>query len=310
MMDANRLAPKLALTTLTGATAVIVYALWVASAGDPSVPSAKLVQRRQAASFDMRRLLIPADQIYHGGPPKDGIPAITNPKTVPADRATFLQPGDRVIGVAIESESRAYPIAILTQHEIVNDVLGGVPTKEFGVSGLLYNSNVLMYDRSDRESLWSQMLMRGVSGPAAGTRLTPLPMELTTWESWRSRHPDTDVMSVETGYGRNYRQNPYLRYFQQPGLMFPVQPRTNVLPLKERVLGVWSDSRSIAIPESYFGGKSGNYSGSLDGLSFEVEYDASDKVLRMRRADEGLSWANSFWFAWYAFHPGTRLVGQ
>ncbi|RMF44009.1 MAG: DUF3179 domain-containing protein [Planctomycetota bacterium] len=317
------------------ATAALVLAIvggstWLVSDQQLDGPPVRLIQRRATPGFDMRNLTIPANEIHHGGPPKDGIPAITDPKTVSANRATFLAPQDRVVGVAIGTESRAYPISILTQHEIVNDVVGGIPiavtycplcdsvvvfdrrtplgVKEFGVSGLLYNSNVLMYDRSERESLWSQMLMQGVSGPAAGMRLQALPMELTTWQAWRAQHPDTDVMSIDTGYGRNYRQNPYVGYFRQPGLMFPVQPRTNALPLKEPVLGIWTDSAALAVPASYFGGQSGVYAGTLDGKSFEVEYDATDGVLRMRSADDGLSWANSFWFAWYAFHPNTQLA--
>ena len=150
--------------------------------------------------------------------------------------------------VAIQGDARAYPIKILTWHEVVNDVVGGVPlavtycplcqsvfvfdrragktVREFGVSGLLYNSNVLMFDRQPmgEESLWSQAQMRAVSGPTAedGARLSILPSELTSWRDWVDRVPHTRVMSMKTGYSRSYLRQAYAEYFATDSLMFPV----------------------------------------------------------------------------------------
>jgi len=288
-----------------------------------------LVQQRQPPSFDLRDLSIPAAEIRGGGPPKDGIPAITSPQTVAAADARFLKANDRVVGVDLNGQARAYPISILTQHEIVNDKLGETPiavtycplcdsvivfdrkteigVKEFGVSGLLYNSNVLMYDRSEKESLWSQMKMEGVSGPAKGIKLQTLPMELTNWNAWQSKHPKTDVMSTELGFQRDYRRNPYASYFKQPGLMFPAMPQNASLPLKERVIAIWNGADSIVVPTSYFRGKSGTTSVVVNGEQVEVAYDASTDSLRVIAAGEGVQWANTFWFAWYAFHPSTKI---
>lgn len=288
------------------------------------------VQQRQGLPFDLSDLNIPAGEIMGGGPPKDGIPAITNPATLPAADADFLKDTDRVIGVSLGGKSRAYPISILTHHEIVNDQLGDVPIavtycplcdsavvfdrrtdlglKEFGVSGLLYNSNVLMYDRSEKESLWSQMKLEGVSGPAKGVKLGVLPMELTSWSSWLSKYPETDVLSSEQGFRRDYRRNPYASYFRQPGLMFPASPQSPLLPLKERVIAVWNDTDSVVIPASHFNRKSGTVSVTLSGSQFEVEYEASTDSLRVIGADSDVQWANAFWFAWYAFHPATNIL--
>lgn len=142
-------------------------------------PGSQFVQYRASPSFDLRNAIIPKNEIRSGGPPKDGIPALTNPAVIRAQDAAYLNAADRVAGVAIGEEARAYPLKILNYHEVVNDKLGGVPiavtycplcdsvvvfdrrteagVREFGVSGLLYNSNVLMYDRSGRpESLWSK----------------------------------------------------------------------------------------------------------------------------------------------------------
>ena len=183
-------------------------------------------------SFDLASLIVPANEVHSGGPPKDGIPALTNPRFIAASEATYLRPDERVIGFASGEEARAYPLSILNYHEIVNDRVGDLPVavtycplcdscavfdrrtelgeREFGVSGLLYNSNVLMYDRGGQpESLWSQVMTRGISGPAARRPLTALPLELTTWIEWRSRHPETSVLSSETGHRRDYRRSPY-----------------------------------------------------------------------------------------------------
>ncbi len=296
-----------------------------------------VVQRVQfpapgGAAFDLRQATIPVQEIRSGGPPKDGIPALSSPRIVSAAEASYWRASDRVIGVVSGGESRAYPLAILNYHEIINDRIGELPIavtycplcdsavvfdrrtplgeREFGVSGLLYNSNVLMYDRSHAESLWSQVKAEGVSGPGAGMKLTVLPMELTTWAAWQNRNPDTTVLSIETGYRRNYQGSPYTRYFKQPNLMFPAKPTSNALPLKETVLGVWDDANELAIPVSAFGGKSTQIEKSLGSKKFTVAFDADDQTIRVVKADAGIRWMNTFWFAWYAFRPETKIASH
>ena len=296
----------------------------------PQPPLTKIQSRgRSSVSFDLTGLMIPAAEIQSGGPPKDGIPALSNPKTVAAADAKFLRETDRVIGVTIKNASRAYPIAILTQHEIINDRLGEAPIavtycplcdsavvfdrntpigeREFGVSGLLYNSNVLMYDRSKRESLWSQVMAQGVSGPAAGKKLATIPMELVRWGDWKERHPNTDIVSTNTGHRRSYQRNPYASYFRQKQLMFPVRPLGNAMRLKEPVLGVWDGQSAIAFPLARFKGKPSEFQTTLNGKSLTISADPAKKTIRVLKADEGLSWMNSFWFAWYAFRPQTDI---
>lgn len=297
-------------------------------------PIAQPVQLRGTGGvgFDLRQATIPVQEIRSGGPPKDGIPSLSNPTMVSADEATYLRASDRVIGVVSGGESRAYPLAILNYHEIINDRIGELPIavtycplcdsavvfdrrtplgeREFGVSGLLYNSNVLMYDRSDAESLWSQVKGEGVSGPGAGMKLTVLPMELTTWAAWQNRNPNTIVVSSETGHRRNYQGSPYTHYFKQPNLMFPVKPIGNALPLKESVLGVWDDANALAISLSAFGGKSMQIEKSLGSRKFTVAFDANDQTIRVVKADAELQWMNAFWFAWYAFRPETEIASR
>lgn len=204
---------------------------------------------RRIGQFSLKNSIIDLNEVKSGGPRKDGIPSLTNPSFIPAAQARHLKSSDRILGVTIGGESKAYPIGILNWHEAVNDTVGGVAvavtycplcdsalvfdrniggkTREFGISGLLWNSNVLLYDRegAGRESLWSQALMRAAAGPAAaeGLRLKLLPAEMSSWWEWKFRHPGSKVMSPNTGHRRDYQSNPYTRYFESDKLMFPAK---------------------------------------------------------------------------------------
>lgn len=285
----------------------------------------------QRGGFDLSGLTIPPGEIHAGGPPKDGIPALSNPRMVDADGAGHLRPQDRVIGVVVGEEARAYPLNVLNYHEIVNDRVGELPLaitycplcdsaaafdrrtpvgeREFGVSGLLYNSNVLMYDRGGRsESLWSQIKTEGISGPAASKFLKPLPLELTTWQDWSFRYPQTKVLSRDTGHPRDYTRNPYASYFERPQLMFPARPTSDRLPAKARVLGVWTQGAARAYPESAFGAARRRVEDQIAGKMLVIEYNPQARSLRVASADGGVYWLYSFWFAWYAFHPETDVL--
>ena len=286
--------------------------------------------RRAASPFDFSNATVPKEEIRSGGPPKDGIPALSKPKLIAAQAASYLAPEDRVIGVVMGGEARAFPLRILNFHEIVNDRLGDQPIavtycplcdsaavfdrntprglREFGVSGLLYNSNVLMYDRDDEaESLWSQLKTEAIAGVQVRSRLKLLPVELTTWSDWQSRHPTTTVLSNETGHGRDYSHSPYSGYFQTPRLMFPVTPTSDRLPAKEKILGVQSGGKTRAYPRSAFSEQRQRVEDQLDGKRIVVEFNSEADSLRVVDADEGVEWLYSLWFSWYAMHPETEI---
>ncbi|MFP4430492.1 MAG: DUF3179 domain-containing protein [Spirochaetaceae bacterium] len=185
-------------------------------------------------STDFSRATISFDEVLSGGPAKDGIPAIDNPRFVPVSEADdWLGPQESVLLFSADNESRIYPIQILMWHEIVNDTVGGLPVAvtycplcntgvafgrrhegrllDFGVSGRLRFSNMLMYDRQT-ESWWQQATGAGVVGEFAGQRLEILPLLLLSWEDAVARYPEAQVLSRETGYSRDYGRNPYLRY--------------------------------------------------------------------------------------------------
>ncbi|QDU39382.1 hypothetical protein Mal4_37260 [Maioricimonas rarisocia] len=323
----------------TGVLAVlagILHWTWMATdtAGDSIAAAAQRQRPSPEHQFEMQPLAIPRDQILSGGPGKDGIPALTDPKFVAPSAATYLKPDDRVIGVARKGDVRCYPLKVLNWHECVNDVIGETPLAitycplcdsalvfdrrvgekelEFGISGLLYNSNVLLYSRNadGPDTLWSQMKAEGVSGDAAGTPLKTVPFEVTTWSDWKARYPDTKVLSAETGHRRNYTRNPYSRYFSIQTLMFPVRPLPQEgMPYKEPILGVWTDGAARAYPLKSLSEADTpvELKQTLDGESFTLQFDPETTTARITEASEGVNHAYTFWFAWYAFHPETEV---
>jgi hypothetical protein len=214
---------------------------------------------------------IRVEEIVWGGVLVDGIPALNNPIMIPAEESTYL-PNEPVFGIYINGDARAYPLRIMDWHEMANDVVGGVPvslayctlcgagiafdgrvstgdTYTFGSSGLLYRSNKLMYDRQTR-TLWNQLTGEPVLGDLAGTdlKLDLLPIVLTTWQAWKAQHPDTIVLSTDTGYSRPYEPGAaYGEYFSSSDTMFPVWQRSNQLEDKERIYALNIDS----IPKAY-----------------------------------------------------------
>jgi hypothetical protein len=279
--------------------------------------------------FDLSAAAIPADEIHLGGPPRDGIPAIDHPLFVTADQAGFLDVRAPVLGLELKGEARAYPVAIMNWHEIVNDQIGGRPVSvtfcplcgsgiafaaeaggralDFGVSGLLYNSDMLLYDRQT-ESLWSQLMGRAVSGSLKGTRLSSIPLEHTSWADWRTRHPNTLVLSRETGYRRDYDRDPYAGYETEKGLYFPVAKRDPRYHPKERVLGLELEGRFKAYPFAELSQTTGEVRDKLAGRDILIRFDPAHRSARAFDATgKPLPAVTSFWFAWYAFHPDTRV---
>lgn len=282
-----------------------------------------------ANGFDLSGSLVPADEIHRGGPPRDGIPALDEPVFQDA-AAAALRPDARVLGLVIDGIGKAYPIAIMNWHEVVNDRFGeqtvtvtfcplcgtgvafatgdGDDGLRFGVSGLLFNSDVLLYDRQT-ESLWSQLMMQAVSGPKRGERLRPLPLAHTSWAAWQRTHPDTLVLSRDTGHFRDYDRDPYAGYREARGLYFPVTARSSRFHPKERVLGVEIDGRFKAYPFSELArGGERSVNDRIGGSAIRVEYDRVAESASAFAADgTPLPAVTSFWFAWYAFHPDTEV---
>lgn len=280
--------------------------------------------------FDLSDASVPPDEIRRGGVPRDGIPSIDDPKFVTVDDADFLRDKDRVLGVSRNGIAKAYPIRILDYHEIVNDRFGEEAivvsycplcytgmvfsaqaadgNLSFGVSGLLYNSDVLLYDRNTG-SLWSQILSKAVTGTLKGVTLTSLPASHTTWRDWSGRYPGTLVLSTDTGFRRNYRRSPYLDYSRTGRLMFPVENTSREYRNKELVLGISVDGAPKAYPfKELENNKQERFEDSIGSKTFTVEWFESEDFARiLDDSGQELPSVIAYWFAWYAFHPDTEI---
>ena len=268
--------------------------------------------------------------------PRDAIPPLDFPKYETVKEVNkWLLSSDFVIGVTIEGNARAYPVKIMNWHEIVNENISGkeiVVTYcplcnsavvfernlgsqllSFGNTGSLYESAMVMYDH-ETESYWYQVNGEALSGVLAGQRLIIFPSVFTTWGQWQDKWPDTKVLSLNTGYKRNYLGNPYVGYDEpNSSPAFPVSISSDLLPPKERVVGISVNGINKAYPTKQLQGKTvtdqiGSTAieivGSPTGMSAEVFFVDGNRGSRILAPS-----TSSFWFAWYAAYPDTELYG-
>ncbi len=278
--------------------------------------------------FDVSDATIPLKEIRRGGPPPDGIPSIDEPKFTPVADVDFLEADDTIIAFEKDGVARAYPFRILIWHEIVNDTVAGQPiavvycplcgtgmvfdrrygnqTLDFGVSGLLYNSDVLMFDRQT-ESLWSQLGMKAVAGEFVGTELEWLPSEQTTWAAWKTENPEGEVLNTNTGHRRNYFDLPYRSYFASRGTMFPYERNRDELEPKAWVAGIRIDGTAKAYPIDSM--PSGEWIDDRVGVTdIRVRYSKEEERFEARTSGgEKVPVVHAFWFAWQAFYPETEI---
>ena len=264
--------------------------------------------------FDVTRHAIPLNQIQSGGPPKNGIPALQHPAFMDASQAdSFLKQEDLVLGIEFTGTAKAYPVRILNWHEVVNDDVGDQPVVvswcplcgsgivydaradgqryTFGVSGLLYRQNLLLFDRKT-ESLWSQFQGRAVAGPLTGVSIRPLPATMTTWRGWKSHHPGTFVLSFDTGYKRDYSLDPYQDFplDRRMALVISHEGQTRIYPYTElkKVHGPVQDK--------------------IGGFAVTIRFDAEQQTAAVfAQAGEPPSHFTSFLGNIRAFFPGATI---
>ena len=235
--------------------------------------------------------LVPIDEITSGGPPPDGIPSIDDPQFArPAD-VDFLDDDEPVLSLDLDGDVRAYPVQILIWHEIVNDTVGGVPVAvtycplcnsalaydrrvdgrvvEFGTSGSLWNSALVMYDRQT-ESLWSHFTGQAIAGELTGTELVDYPLTTIGWAEWRDRHPDGIVLTRDTGSERDYGRNPYPGYDDIDGTPFLFEGEVDGrFTAMTRIVGVERDGVALGVERA-----------SLeDARLVEAEFDGDEIVV-------------------------------
>lgn len=230
------------------------------------------------SSEDTNRWTIPIDEVFDGGPGKDGIPSIDNPIFLEASDVvveTYMNDDDLVVGIVKGDVVKAYPHRILDWHEVVNDdVFGekitisycpltgtafgwqsmvGNKFTEFGVSGLLYNTNLILYDR-ESDSYWSQLKLECVNGEFIGSTPKVVKIFETTWGLWKDMFPETKILSDQQGFSRNYAEYPYGSYREDNSfLFFPVSKSDNSIPKKNRVHAIIGGGSAKVFEFSSFG---------------------------------------------------------
>jgi hypothetical protein len=294
---------------------------------------------------DFSRHTVPLSEFQSGGPGRDGIPALRRPRFAPVAKTTYLTPQEPVIELTVRGESRAYPLQILIWHEIVNDRVRGVPVAvtfcplcntalafdrrvrgrvlDFGTTGNLRNSDLVMYDRQT-ESWWQQFGGEGVVGRYAGARLRQLPARIVSWRAFARAHPQALVLSRDTGYARPYGENPYTGYddVDSPPF-FPAKGQGDTrLPPKERVVFIQRGKAAVAVPFSVLARKrmvraevgghrlvvrlTGTASSALDSEAIASGREVG--TAEVREDGRLVPFSEPFWFAVAAFRPRVVVV--
>lgn len=274
---------------------------------------------------------VPIKNVIQGCPKQNCIPSIDQPKFLAAGDSGTTADEDLVMAVELGGEKRAYPIYILNSHEVVNDAIGelafavtwcplcgsglvfdrridGKPVK-LGVSGLLHNSDLILYDH-DSNSLWQQITGRAMAGKRRGQTLKNLPVTLTTWGQWRKANPDTRLLSTDTGFDHDYSEKqPYGDYATNDRLMFPASGASAGLRLhpKAVVFGVELGKDAVAVSERALLAE-GQVAMTLGKVALTFTRKADGRV-QVTRADGQPAPIphRVYWFAWASFHSGTVL---
>jgi hypothetical protein len=281
------------------------------------------------------KYLVHPNKILSGGPPMDGIPSIDNPKYVSVKEADeWIEDNELVLALIYNGVKRVYPLQILVWHEIVNDHINGDPVLitycplcgsgiafegkidlngeikevEFGTSGKLYNSNLVMYDR-ETQTYWTQIDGKAIVGELTGQELVEVSIDTVVWRDWKEVHSDSEVLSQKTGHFRNYGKDPYGSYYENSNLFFPVENEDNRIHSKDVIFGIEVNGAYKAYREDDLI-EMGMIEDEINGVKIKVERDEVGIVIIMNvETGKEIVKERDFWFAWYAFHPETSLYG-
>jgi hypothetical protein len=289
--------------------------------------SAGLAEAESLGGFDLANLSVDRAQLVAGGPGRDGIKTVDAPEFSHIGEAAWIGRDTEVLGVEVEGEARAYPLRVLEYHQIVNDVVGGVPiavtydplagtpiayrrqqgdeTLVFGVSGLLYNHNFLLFDRQT-DSLWSQFLGLAVAGPLAGKRLARVPVRQEPAGVWIARHMESLFLRPPFAEKVSYQISPYASYWVEDKTLFPLAAKDPAYHAKELVFGVRVGDVARAYIGSILTREGGEADQQIDGKRVRVSYQSETGTFQWR-VDEGVEVTEAYWLAWKAFHPSTEV---
>lgn len=258
---------------------------------------------------------------------RDCIPSIDQPAFVTADSVDYLRDDDLLLVLIYNGITRAYPTRILDHHEIVNDMFGPDPVVvtycplcgsglafdrrqggqvlEFGVSSLLHNSDLVMYDRQTN-SLWQQITGKAFAGKSRGSRLKSLPLAVVEWKSWRQTHPQAQVLTVEDITADRYTKDAYGDYAQSDRLYMPVSATDARLHPKRVIYALEIGEQALALDGGWLA-QQGQWSNEINGQNLVVTY-GSDGDVSASLDGKPVTITRMYWFAWYSFHPRTALI--
>lgn len=282
----------------------------------------------QEFNLDPKKSKIDLKKLLQGCPVRDCIPAIDNPKFISAsdaERLNQIEDDDVIFAVFYKEVARTYPQRILNWHEIVNDTIAEDPVlitfcplcgtaiaferpadTTFGVSGKLVNSNLVMYDRKT-ETLWQQLGGEAIVGELVGQKLKPLPVDTLFWRDWKKLHPDTQVLSQDTGYERDYSHYPYGSYEQDRSIYFPAEGEEDTrLHPKQIVWGIEVNGKFKAYDDKKLS-EIGTLNDTFNGVELKIVRNREGQVRITKDDGSQVIPERAMWFAWISFHPGTQL---
>jgi hypothetical protein len=291
------------------------------------VLSAGLAGAESLGGFDLANLSVDRAHVVNGGPGRDGIKTVDAPEFSHIGEAGWIGRDTEVLGVEVEGEARAYPLRVLEYHQIVNDVVGGVPIAitydplagtpiayrrqqgdealVFGVSGLLYNHNFLLFDRQTN-SLWSQFLGMAVAGPLVGKRLERVAVRQEPAGAWIARHMESLFLRPPFAEKVSYQVSPYASYWVADKTLFPLAAKDPTYHAKELVLGVRVGDVARAYIGSILTRDGGEADQQIEGKRVRVSYQTETGTFQWE-VDEGVLVTEAYWLTWKAFHPSTEV---
>lgn len=270
---------------------------------------------------------IELSELSQGCPKVDCIPAIDNPQFASIDKINFIHDDDIMMTVDYNGILKSYPRKIMQTHEIVNDYFGEKPLAmsycplcgtsvafvpmvddervEFGVSGVLHNSDLVMYDRKTK-SLWGQITGRAIVGPKTGDRLKRIGVGLLTWKELKAEFPQSQILLPPTSKLERYKKFHYQKYTKSEKLMFSVAAADARLAKKQFVYGIEVDGQYIAFEDSYLKKRSPMVE-SFGKRTLMVSYNSGKVSAVDKKTGDQFNVLRVYWFAWFAFHPETQL---
>lgn len=277
--------------------------------------------------FSITRPLVARDKIIPGGPQRDDIPRVDQPKFASIEEANWVSADALVIGVVLGGEARAYPIHLLERHQVVNDRFQATPIAvtfdpiagtpivyqrsvngrvlTFGISGLIYNSNFLLYDL-ETESLWSQFLGKAIAGPLSGTQLQRINVHQEPAAAWFSRQRNSKVLMRPLPDKIDYSHSPFQRYWTEDRIPFAVEAKDERFHPKELVVGVSFKNQHRAYLGSILTANQKTVIDNFMGHTIQINY-FSDLAMFSWDVPEAVQVTEAYWFAWKAFHPDTEI---